>query len=193
MQIIIHCNICNGTTLHVKPVLKTRLLKPFLRQVWSEHAEDVSLCLDCVFSGSIFFYFYRWRHVYCQHMSYNDAKTPFLKCMFAENISPGILWHNYFNTNHWLDFCMSYLFLYNHLNMWSCWLERLCNSQWWWTFYPVLQSHNYNSVHRNLLLQLLQRLLCYKWSKWIRQLSLKLEIFELANLSPKPVFMNGLK
>ena len=47
------------------------------------------LCvLDCVFSGSIYFYFYCLRHVYCQDMSYvgllYDAKTPFLQlCIFV--------------------------------------------------------------------------------------------------------------
>ena len=43
-------------------------LKPFLR-----HMSGLKTCLcvlDCVCSGSIFFYFYCFRHVYCKDMSY---------------------------------------------------------------------------------------------------------------------------
>ena len=82
-QDMFKCHVfLQGTNLQVMFLCKT--LGFVWRVSWS-HFCDMSglrtcLCvLDCVLSGSIFFYFYCLRHVYCQNMS-NDTKTPFLQC-----------------------------------------------------------------------------------------------------------------
>ena len=86
MSIIIHKVMSiRKTCSNVMSFCKTQINKVFFyarhfgfvrrvftwSQFWDMSGLKMCLCvLDCVFSGSIFFYFYSWRHVYGQYISY---------------------------------------------------------------------------------------------------------------------------